>query len=201
MSETTTRDAAWFGALKALTQRDEVDPDDVLAAAEMADENRRTAKRVLRALTELGLAEKPSRRAHSWARGEQFDEVLGVESRLVDDLEIVAGVLEVVDRRRESREIHPEDVLDEIVEEYPPEYDEDDVEPVLDLMARAGLLERRGRGIGTTSYYSTEVEPSECEWCGAPFPEAIRYDVTGYDEQGRPQEEVSICSTCLSEKY
>lgn len=198
MSDSTTRDVAWYGVLKALSSHDTVTPDDVLATVELPEEKRRTVKRVMRAMEEFGLLDRPHSRAHSWERADHFTTLL---SQLdVAQLEIAASALAVRDRQREGAEILVEDVRDDVVEEYPSDVEEDDVEAVMHLLARAGLLEERD-ALMHTAFENPAVEPSECEWCGAPFPEAGRRDVTEYDPDGRPLESVSICSSCLSEQY
>lgn len=117
-----------------------------------------------------------------------------------DEMKIVAGVLEVLERTRAGGEVLPEDVVDAIVEEHPPEYTEEDVESVMHVMADAELLVERD-GMMRPRFEKPGVEPGECEWCGAPFPEAGRHDVTTYDADGDRQETVHICGNCLSEKY
>jgi len=119
---------------------------------------------------------------------------------LVEAFEIASGVLEVREQTRGGGEILPEDVLDVVVEEYPPEFDEEEIETVMHAMADAGFLNER-EAMMHTVFENPEVEPSECEWCGAPFPEAGRHDVTVYNHEGEKKGTESICSSCISDRY
>lgn len=74
------------------------------------------------------------------------------------------------------------------------------VRNTLNAMAELGYLE--GFGGGGRAYKEFSLpSPGECEWCGAPFPEAGRVDVTTYDDKERVLEENTICSSCLSDRY
>jgi hypothetical protein len=125
--------------------------------------------------------------------------------------EIADGVLEVREQTRAGGEILPEDALDVVesqletpglspssVEEHPPELDE--VETVMQAMSAAGLLNKTP-SVMSEIFKAPGVEPSECEWCGAPFPEAGRHDVTVYNPEGEKMETESICSSCISDRY
>lgn len=113
---------------------------------------------------------------------------------------IATSVLDIRDQTRGGSEILPEDVLDVIAEEYPPEFDEEEIETVMHAMADAGLLEER-EAVMHTVFETPDTQPSSCEWCGAPFPEAGRHDVTTYGPDGEQLETESICANCISENY
>ncbi len=72
----------------------------------------------------------------------------------------------------------------------------------LNTMVDLGVLDSIG-GMGTnpTLYEHPDQFPGECEWCGAPFPEAGRIDVQEFDGDGDPQQFNQICSACLRKNY
>ncbi|MFC7230102.1 hypothetical protein N0B31_22135 (plasmid) [Salinirubellus salinus] len=68
---------------------------------------------------------------------------------------------------------------------------------------RAGLYDSELQSGHLCSSCVTRVEtilnwapPSECDFCSAPFPEAVRHDVMMYDPENTLFETCSICSDC-----
>jgi len=118
---------------------------------------------------------------------------------------IWAVALELRDRGNERSRFQVDEVMFELSEranskEQLPS--ERTVRDRLNTMVDLGVLDSIG-GMGTnpTLYEHPDPFPGECEWCGAPFPEAGRMDVQEYDADGDPQQFNQICSACLRKKY
>jgi hypothetical protein len=107
-----------------------------------------------------------------------------------------AAVLDVLARSRESEELTPTYVAD---------YhglDEDVVEEAMREMAAVDVLDlTHDHDIYGPTFENAETEPSECDWCGAPFPEAGRHSVTQYDPDGEPYDSFDICSACIRDRF
>jgi len=75
------------------------------------------------------------------------------------------------------------------------------VRDTLNTMEEMGLLGSVG-GMGRNAKtYEPPSTPGECEWCGAPFPEAGRMDIEAFDADGDKMESNTVCSACVSNRY
>lgn len=90
MSDTTARDVAWFGVLKLLFDgHHEITPDHVLRIVELPEEKRRTVKRSMRGMEELGILKRDTPFGHSWQAGPVWHDLYPAtapSSRDVDDI-------------------------------------------------------------------------------------------------------------------
>lgn len=114
-------------------------------------------------------------------------------------LAVAAVVEEIRDQRRESAEIEVSEVAERLELSRDVDATAEEIEEIMLGIADAGRLEVIGPDRFHGPGFRLGSEPSECDWCPRPFPEAGRYTVDVYDPDGEFIETVEICSECFDD--